>query len=98
MKISVVSGAPDARTADVLVYAAFIATTSTEPRTKKRDKKKRGKTANAEPSDRARFGSQIDDVDEALGGILVDTATKEGFTGAVGQLFSLHTHGRVAAS
>ena len=95
MKISVVSGAPDARTADVLVYAAFTGTAQ-KSNTKKPGKKPKKGEAAAPP--RPSFGAHLADVDEALGGLLVDTAIREGFTGAAGQLFSLHTHGRVAAS
>jgi leucyl aminopeptidase len=90
MKLSVVSGAPDARTADLLVYAAFTA--SAPPKTRKKAKKKSIEVT------RPTFGGHLADVDEALGGLLLDTATKEGFTGAAGQTFSFHTHGRVAAS
>src|SRR5690349_8765802 len=90
LSLSVVSGAPDARPADLLVYAAFTA--AAPPATKKSKKKK------AEGDARPSFGGHLSDVDGALGGLLIDTAVKEGFTGAAGQSFSFHTHGRVAAS
>jgi leucyl aminopeptidase len=101
MKISVVSGAPDARTADVLVYAAFTAAPAQEGSKKSRKKRKKdgskgGQEGKADA--RASFGGHLSDVDDALGGLLVDTAVKEGFTGAAGQLFSFHTHARIAAS
>lgn len=106
MKISVVSGAPDARTADVLVCAAFTAgeaPKSTKDRKRGKKEKKGKKNARSEarggstdPS-ASNFGGHLADVDTALGGILLDTANREGFTGAAGQVFSMHTHGRIAA-
>lgn len=105
MKISVVSGAPDARTADLLVYPAFAlppadpaasaAKGGTPPKAKKKARKpgKDGKGSVAEPG----FGAHLADVDAALGGLLADTARDEGFTGAAGQGFLMHTHGRIAA-
>src|SRR5438270_181933 len=93
LKLSVVSGAPDARTADLFVYAAFTPSPALKAPAKKPKKK-----SVAEAVVRPSFGGHLADVDEALGGLLLDTATKEGFTGAAGQTFSLHTHGRVAAS
>jgi leucyl aminopeptidase len=106
MKISVVSGAPDARTADVLVYAAFAAAAAEGKGKEKKGKDgkkakkapKAGKGKKAEEGARPDFGGHLADVDEALGGLLLETAAREGFTGAAGQLFSMHTHNRVAAS
>ena len=101
LTLSVVSGAPDARTADLLVYAAFTASTP-DPLRARRDKKKqraKKKAVDKKPAEvRPDFGGHLHDVDAALGGLLIDTAVKEGFTGGAGQTFSFHTHGRVAAS
>lgn len=107
MKISVVSGAPDARTADMLVYAAF---TTAQPAgegkggVKGEKKGKKGKkagkaprSARKAPEARPGFGPHLAEVDEALGGLLLDTAAREGFSGAPGQIFSFHTHNRIAA-
>jgi leucyl aminopeptidase len=101
MKISVVSGAPDARTADLVVYAAFAAP-SKKPapglagkRAKKAAKTAAKKTEKAAPP--WAYGGHLADVDDALGGLLLDTARKEGFKGSPGSTFSFHTHGRIAA-
>lgn len=108
MKISVVSGAPDARTADVIVFAAFSDAPSPQAqdtrRGRKKQKAKAAKSSRA-PSDavigvaseRPSFGAHLQGVDASLGGALVDIAGREGFTGAPGQVFSLHTHGKLAA-
>ena len=105
IKISVVSGSPDARTADLLVYPGFAPPTAAEAKGKKEDKEhrapsKKGKKASAADK-KARtepgFGRHLADVDDALGGLLSSTARDEGFTGAAGQTFLLHTHGRIAA-
>ncbi len=103
MKLSVVSGAPDARTANLLVYAAFAASSpdaeSKGPKGKKRKGKKKKKRDDDDGGERRPdFGGHLGDVDEALGGLLLETAAREGFTGEAGQTFSMHTHGRVAAS
>ncbi len=37
-------------------------------------------------------------LDEALGGVLLDAATQEGFKAKANQKFSLHTHGKLGAS
>ena len=99
MKISVVSGAPDARTADLLVYPAFAlpeaGAAPAKPAKGKKGKKapRAAKAARPEPG----FGPHLADVDDALGGLLSDTAREEGFTGAAGTSFLMHSHGRVAA-
>src|SRR5688572_28430325 len=95
MKISVVSGAPDARTADVLAYAAFAPRKVAPSKPKSADKKKKKADDAKEP--KPTYGGHLADVDEALGGLLLDTAAAEGFTGRGGSVFSMHTHGRVAA-
>lgn len=103
MKISVVSGAPDARTADLLVYPAFAlpeasANAPADPKKAKKAKKaKLAKKSEGPARDVPGFGSHLTDVDDALGGLLADTARDEGFTGAAGQSFLLHSHGRIAA-
>lgn len=105
MKISVVSGAPDARTADLLVYPAFAlpaqaaGTAKAAPAegAKKPKKGKKAKGAGKSAQAEASFGRHLADVDDALGGLLSATARDEGFTGASGQSFLLHTHGRIAA-
>ncbi|MBI1948370.1 MAG: leucyl aminopeptidase [Deltaproteobacteria bacterium] len=103
MHISVVSGTPDARTADLLVYPGFAlpsAGADEADDAKGKGARKKGKkaarthkAAGTEPG----FGKHLADVDDALGGLLSATAKDEGFTGAAGQTFLLHTHGRIAA-
>jgi leucyl aminopeptidase len=81
MKLLAVSGAPEARASDLLVYA--ITTTPPSPA-------KKGKAAVGPAG--------ITSVDAALGGVLTDAVIAEGFTGAVGQTLTLHTHGKIAAT
>ncbi len=80
MKLLAVSGAPEARASDLLVYA--IAQTPPSPA-------KKGKAAGP---------AGIVAVDAALGGVLTDAVTAEGFTGAAGQTLMMHTHGKIAAA
>ena len=59
IKISVVSGSPDARTADLLVYPGFAPPTAAEAKGKKEDKEhrapsKKGKKASARVDERKR--------------------------------------------
>ena len=103
MKISVVSGAPQARATDVLVYPAFALPkpeTATGAAAKKTKKKKKAAaktgTLAVEPIAPG-FGDHLVDVDQALGGLLLRTARAEGFNGNAGQLFVMHTHGRIPA-
>jgi leucyl aminopeptidase len=103
MKISVVSGAPDARTADLLVYAAFQ---DKKPEKKdekiaagaKKASKKDDKSVEKKDDKPLTYGGHLGDVDEALGGLLLDAARQEGFKGAAGSAFLFHTHGRVGAA
>ncbi len=99
MKISAVSGAPDARTADLLVYPACALPVGAADGAPKGSgaKAKKSKKGKAKAVAEASFGRHLSEVDDALGGLLSSTARDEGFTGASGQTFVLHTHGRIAA-
>jgi leucyl aminopeptidase len=89
MKISVVSGAPETRSADLIAYALFApaaeAPTKSGAAKKATRKAKRGLTG------------ALSDADAALGGVISLAMEAEGFTGAAGQTLSIHTHGKIAA-
>ena len=100
MKITVVSGAPEARSADLLAYAVF---SDAAPRPVGRSgKTKAKKTASATARDAffslaASFSPALHAADVALGGLLSRTGYTEGFKGNAGQSFLFHTHGKTAA-
>lgn len=105
MKLLAVTGAPEARTADLISYAIAIeAPPSTAATTVKTAaaSKKAGKTARAGKVAQKKAGPTVPAViaaiDTALGGVLGETMVAEGFTGALGQTLVLHTHGKLAAT
>ncbi|HEY1101564.1 MAG TPA: leucyl aminopeptidase, partial [Myxococcota bacterium] len=85
------SGAPEARAADLLAYAVFVDAPAAAPRTG-RTTKATAKKKNAD------VPAALQAVDTALAGVLADAIAAEGFTGANGQTLSLHTHGKLAAA
>ena len=82
MKIAAVTGAPEARSADLLACAAF----ADAPATGRGKKKGSG------------LSPALQAVDSALGGLLAEVIAAEGFAGKMGQTVLLHTHGKLAAS
>ncbi len=110
-KLVAVSGAPEARAADLIAYAvaqepraesSTSATIAASARTTRggaakanagKSKKAPAKTAKAAKT----LPAELAHVDAALGGLLSEVAAAEGFTGAAGQVLSLHTHGKLAA-
>jgi leucyl aminopeptidase len=89
MKLVAVSGAPEARAADLLAYAVFVDAPARPARTAAARSAKK-KTSDLSPALQA--------VDTALGGVLADAMAAEAFTGAAGQSLLLHTHGKLAAA
>ncbi len=89
IKLVAVSGAPEARAADLLVYAVFVdGAARPAGRAAKTTAKKKGSDLSA----------PLQAVDLALAGVLGEAMAAEGFTGAVGQSLLLHTHGKLAAA
>jgi leucyl aminopeptidase len=96
MKRLAVTGAPEARSADILAYAVAIEAAPAAAPTKKVTKK-----ATAQKSVKAvtpKAPAALAAVDTALGGVLSEAIAAEGFTGAAGQTLVLHTHGKLAAA
>ena len=89
MKLLAVSGAPEARSTDLLAYAVFAAAdTKGAKGTAKKPAANKPKT----------LPPSLHAVDAALSGLLSEVAASEGFTGAAGQTLAVHTHGRIAAA
>jgi leucyl aminopeptidase len=111
MKISVVSGAPDERAADVLAIGVFSLPAAAAKAAEKAGGDKAETKAEAKATAKANKAARkakpegggllkgaASNVDTALDGVLGKTAEAEGFKGEAGQTFSLHTHGRIQAS
>jgi leucyl aminopeptidase len=91
MKLAAVSGAPEARAADLLACGVFVDAPPAKPASRTRSAAVAKKVPASVPP-----GLQALDI--ALGGVLGNTMSAEGFTGAVGQTLVLHTHDKLAAS
>ena len=91
MKLLAVSGAPEARSTDLLAYAVFVDAAEAKEPAKTSAKKPAAKKPKPLPA-------PLHAVDAALSGLLSDVAATEGFTGAAGQTLSVHTHGKIAAA
>jgi leucyl aminopeptidase len=90
MKLLAVSGAPEARSTDLLAYAVFVDAADA----------KDGKTTAKKPAAKKAKAllAPLHAVDAALSGLLSEVASSEGFVGAAGQTLSVHTHGKIAAA
>jgi leucyl aminopeptidase len=86
MKLAAVSGAPEARSTDLLAYAVFV------------DGGGGGAGAAAAKKAKSSLPAPLHAVDGALTGLLSEVARAEGFTGAAGQQLLVHTHGKIAAA
>ncbi len=104
MKLVAVSGAPEARAADLLAYAVFVdaaavAVAVPRPAARTSAAAKKVTATKAPPKKKASdVPAALQAVDTALAGILGETMVAEGFTGAAGQTLVLHTHGKLAAT
>lgn len=97
MKILAVTGAPEARTADLIAWAIAVESPSTAAAKPARASKTAAPKARR-PGAAVAVPSALTSVDAALGGVLGETMVAEGFTGAAGQTLVLHTHGKLAAT
>jgi leucyl aminopeptidase len=95
MKISVHGGAPHERKGDVLVYGVFEAEAA-KPAAKKA-KKKAKKASSRAPTKAHPLKPRLGEIDDALGGHLLQAVAAEGFTGASGQALWMNTLGKAPA-
>lgn len=95
IKLLAVSGAPEARTTDILAFAVFA--DRVDSKAAKGARAAKGASKKPKASKTATFPARLAAVDEALSGILSSVAVAEGFTGAPGQSLSVHTHGKISA-
>jgi len=96
MKLAVVSGAPEARAADLLAYAVSPAPKGDANKAQTNKGAKPPAKKSSSKGGWVPEGLQV--VDAALGGLLAETIAAEGFAGSPGQTLSLHTHGKLAAT
>jgi leucyl aminopeptidase len=97
MKLLAVTGAPEARSADLLAYAVFLEPAVPSKKTSSRGEQAAKKKASRPPTSTP-LPAALATVDDALGGVLGTAMSAEGFSGAAGQTLVLHTHGKLASS